>query len=271
MNLNNPQELEEAIQHCSFVLHPNHSLITNLKVSLVQIYGNTVKFPLKDCLPLMLEHKVKLCQDILKVADIIEPGLSRLRGTIIYEMCEPLEMLEKYKLSNGLESYGNYCKNLMIVAKCLEEAVSMLSLEAPDSPEAEMCLKAKAKLYNVQKIINDNLTQPDVSTENKKLTSSLEVFEDYKLSLSSNKNKLIDSKDKDQKMLSEFVKEIQAANIQTSTTSSDLTDIIEILKEEGQEDSFGDLQIFEEMMKSLIITKEQNSESCAKIEDKKFL
>jgi len=62
------------------VLHPKHAFLTNLRYSLSQMYGHAQGYSLEDLPDILLERKIEICKDILSVADIIEPGLSRLRG-----------------------------------------------------------------------------------------------------------------------------------------------------------------------------------------------
>jgi len=62
------------------VLHPKHAFLMTLRCSLSQLYGHAQGYSLEDLPDILLERKIEICKDILSVADIIEPGLSRLRG-----------------------------------------------------------------------------------------------------------------------------------------------------------------------------------------------
>jgi hypothetical protein len=62
------------------VLHTKHAFLTTLRCSLSQLYGHAQGYSLEDLPDILLERKIEICKDILSVADIIEPGLSRLRG-----------------------------------------------------------------------------------------------------------------------------------------------------------------------------------------------
>jgi hypothetical protein len=62
------------------VLHPKHAFLKTLQCSLSQLYGHAQGYSLEDLPDILLERKIEICKDILSVADIIEPGLSRLRG-----------------------------------------------------------------------------------------------------------------------------------------------------------------------------------------------
>lgn len=65
------------------LLHPNHYLFTSAKHSLSQLYGRDECYLLNTLSSEQLERKISICRDLLAVADVIEPGLARLRGTVI--------------------------------------------------------------------------------------------------------------------------------------------------------------------------------------------
>jgi hypothetical protein len=62
------------------VLHPKHACLMTLRRSLSRLYGHAEGYVLDDLPDILLERKIEICKDILSVADITEPGLSRLRG-----------------------------------------------------------------------------------------------------------------------------------------------------------------------------------------------
>ena len=62
------------------VLHPKHAFLTTLRWSLSQLYGHAKGYSLEDLPDVILERKIEICKDVLSVADVVEPGLSRLRG-----------------------------------------------------------------------------------------------------------------------------------------------------------------------------------------------
>lgn len=47
-----------------------------------------------------LEQKVAYCRELLELADIIDPGLSLFRGTLLFELQAALVALAKMLLSN---------------------------------------------------------------------------------------------------------------------------------------------------------------------------
>lgn len=72
--------LEEFLSRHASSLHPNHFLFTSVRQSLSQLYGRDERYLLNTLTMEQLERKVSICQQLLSVADVVEPGLTRLRG-----------------------------------------------------------------------------------------------------------------------------------------------------------------------------------------------
>lgn len=68
------------LKNATNYFHSNHYLILGVKYTLCLLYGKINGFMIQELNEDLLKRKIALCQDLLKVADIIEPGLSRLRG-----------------------------------------------------------------------------------------------------------------------------------------------------------------------------------------------
>ena len=71
-------------RHAS-LLHANHFLFTSARQSLSQLYGRDERFLLNTLTMEQLERKVSICRQLLDVADVVEPGLTRIRGTCTNE------------------------------------------------------------------------------------------------------------------------------------------------------------------------------------------
>lgn len=62
------------------VLHPKNSYMSILRSALTQLYGKADEYTLEDLPDIILERKVELCNQLLEVINVIEPGRSRIRG-----------------------------------------------------------------------------------------------------------------------------------------------------------------------------------------------
>lgn len=70
--------LEKLLKQLSFTLSPTHSILLDIKQTLVALYRDL------DPLKKILQRKIELCQDLLPVLAIIEPGISRLKGKFLF-------------------------------------------------------------------------------------------------------------------------------------------------------------------------------------------
>lgn len=64
----------------SEVLGPNHYLLLSAKYSLCQIYGKIENYLLPQLSLEDLQRKQRYCREFLEVINVLEPGLTRLRG-----------------------------------------------------------------------------------------------------------------------------------------------------------------------------------------------
>jgi hypothetical protein len=77
LNYDDFQGLEIFIETWSrSILHPNHSLLIGIKYYLCHFYGNAPGFLLKEMSLRFLIRKMKLCEELLNIARILEPGAS---------------------------------------------------------------------------------------------------------------------------------------------------------------------------------------------------
>ena len=61
-------------------LRPNHYLFLSAKYSLCQIYGRTEGYLIHELSLEDIKRKEQYCRDFLALIDVLEPGLTRLRG-----------------------------------------------------------------------------------------------------------------------------------------------------------------------------------------------
>lgn len=79
----NRHELEEFIMKYSSIFNPNHYLVIEAKQKLAAILRNVCDNsddPLK--ILKLLKRKIELCQDMLPILNVLEPGISRLTGNL---------------------------------------------------------------------------------------------------------------------------------------------------------------------------------------------
>lgn len=137
------------------VLHPRHFINTSIRHSLIELYGRIPGYEMAELPDVLLERKVDLCRDVLRVLDVVEPGLSRSRAMVLYELHAPLIMLAQSAFGRGEEKRdGKTLKQqLEEAAAILEECGSILEWEDPTSPEGILSNVAKQSLLQLRQSI----------------------------------------------------------------------------------------------------------------------
>lgn len=87
---NSIKDYEDYLKRYENVLHQNHYLILSTKHSLAQLIGRSDGYIINDLDLTQLQRKEEYCRDLLKVVNVLEPGASRLRGIICYELHAPM-------------------------------------------------------------------------------------------------------------------------------------------------------------------------------------
>lgn len=76
--------LEQLIIKFSKLLNPNHYLVVDMKQKLTAILRNICDYEMTPQ-PKILQRKIMLCEEILPILKVIQPGISRLKGIALYE------------------------------------------------------------------------------------------------------------------------------------------------------------------------------------------
>ncbi|XP_032597198.1 SET domain-containing protein SmydA-8 [Drosophila grimshawi] len=134
--------LENFLTRYREVLRPNHYLLLSAKYSLCQIYGRIEGYLLPEMSPQDIERKERYCRDFLEIVDLLDPGLTRLRGLIMYELHAPIMVLAQLGMQSGQLTRQEFLKRIKEVAKLLKDSARILQLEPPGSSEHEMGLAA---------------------------------------------------------------------------------------------------------------------------------
>ncbi|XP_069163542.1 uncharacterized protein [Procambarus clarkii] len=116
-------QCEAFLEKWNHLFHPDHAIFINVKYALLHLYGSEEGYELDDLTPIHLARKEELCRNVLKVADILVPGISRLRGSVLYELYQSLF----YK-----------ARALFLVGAATSEQSRKLAMapEHPDNPTA---------------------------------------------------------------------------------------------------------------------------------------
>ncbi|XP_059471580.1 uncharacterized protein LOC132194369 isoform X2 [Neocloeon triangulifer] len=144
---------EQLIKKYHAFLHPKHAHLTALKHSLCQLYGRVAEYTFEEMPDLLMERKIELCKHMLQIADIVQPGYSRLRGMILYELHAPLIMLARSLYQQDVLTGFALLTRMQEAERVLAEAVHILSFEDPDSMEGQLAAQARFSLEQLQQTI----------------------------------------------------------------------------------------------------------------------
>lgn len=161
------QELETSIENIklcenvltkySRILHPNHHLLVNLKENLIDMYGWQLSNQIDNDAVIIecLDRKIALCREVLKVLNIIQPGLNRARAMLIYEIYTSIGAVIK-KTSAAVANRGQHIEE---AKKLLSECLKIFEWEDESSLEyylADICRKISDELRSMEEFELDD-------------------------------------------------------------------------------------------------------------------
>ncbi|XP_050347775.1 SET domain-containing protein SmydA-8 [Nymphalis io] len=141
LNKSGPREFEEFIDKYKATLHPTNHLVIQAKLALMQIYGNYKGYTLTELPEYLLKRKIDLCHDLLEVADKLEPGWTRFRGTILLELQSAMAMQTKREFEDDKLTKAGAQDQLMESMVLLQEATNILRIE----PQMKEILETKVQ------------------------------------------------------------------------------------------------------------------------------
>ncbi|XP_076223616.1 uncharacterized protein LOC116430906 isoform X2 [Nomia melanderi] len=153
---NDIRGLETLTTKLARSFHPNHYLMLSLKQKLLAAYRKEMGTPnpQKKCMQKMLDT----CKEVCDVLEIVEPGISRLKGIMLYEMHLPLVLLANRAYAARDISLTELSSRLEKAADLLKRSLRILLLEPVETPEGKLAKRALHEL----KALNQNIT--DVKT-----------------------------------------------------------------------------------------------------------
>uniref|UniRef100_A0A182M1X4 SET domain-containing protein n=1 Tax=Anopheles culicifacies TaxID=139723 RepID=A0A182M1X4_9DIPT len=141
--------LETFLRQQALILHDNHYILLSVKHSLCELYGKIENYLVPQLSLDQLKRKESLCRDLLEVVDQLEPGLTRLRGTIMYELHVPLLIEAGQLFQSGVIQRSELRRRLKEVQQFLKESAKILAFEPEGTPEHSIAEAARDALENM--------------------------------------------------------------------------------------------------------------------------
>jgi len=153
----NIEACQAFIKKHSQNLHPNHYYLQDIKLALCQMIGQSATGQGHEIFNLTekeLVYKQKIALELLEVANCISPGISRLRGVILYELQATLAAYARRKFSAG-EISSEHMRNIMKeVKKYLSECIQIFSFEPPCLQEGRLATIARLDLLELETFLD---------------------------------------------------------------------------------------------------------------------
>lgn len=145
------EQREFILKKYGTVLHQKNAYMTILRTALTQLYGRIESYGLNDLPNLLLERKIELCNSLLEVLNVVEPGLSRIRGVTLYELHAPQMVLAKNLYNSNVISKQEFRRKMEEALETLHKSVKILKHELPGTNEKQLADVAKQAYYGLKK------------------------------------------------------------------------------------------------------------------------
>ena len=148
-----PASCQKFIKTYSKVLHPHHAHMLDIKFSLLNILGHSEGFTMSQLTEEQLSLKESLARTFLEIASKILPGISRLKGTALFELYLVMQQ-RGIRAMNSLNLSPE--ETLMILKNAfahLAECIECLQYEPSGQAEGRMCARARVEQEQMVGII----------------------------------------------------------------------------------------------------------------------
>ncbi|KAF2369132.1 SET domain [Trinorchestia longiramus] len=126
-----PKSLENFLEKYKKALHSQNRFFVEAKYALIKLYGNSPNCRYRDMSRTQLENKVNWCRGLLDLSAVLDPGMSLLRGSLLFELQAGIVALAKHLLSNDIITTDGAKDYMKEAGEVLQEATTILNHE-PD-------------------------------------------------------------------------------------------------------------------------------------------
>ncbi|XP_070171716.1 SET domain-containing protein SmydA-8 isoform X1 [Polyergus mexicanus] len=150
--------IDDLLKRLSRSLHTNHFLMLSLKQKLLTACRREITSlnPRRKIVQKMLD----ICKEVYDVLNIVEPGISRSKGIMLYEIHLSMIILANQSYSTREISSAQLVFRLKEARDFLKKALTMLLLEPATTPEGKLAKRALEELRTLNQNINDVKSLP---------------------------------------------------------------------------------------------------------------
>jgi len=117
-----PPEWEALLLHFNKELHPDHFLCMKVKRLLLQLYGSREGYRLEQLPRSLIDRKIELCRNYIKVFSLLEPGFRLWRGRVLEELLGPLGLAVNQDMEEGKLGKIDYILRYKEIMTMMKEA-----------------------------------------------------------------------------------------------------------------------------------------------------
>lgn len=133
---------EEFLQECKGVFHATHYIPLEVKYNLCMAYGRDDGYKLHEMSQQEAHRKLELCQEVIRILNVLTPGMTVVRGNILYELQAAEVLICKTLLESGKCSKALIRKRIQNALNTLNEAIEIFEICHPMRMLAESAKSA---------------------------------------------------------------------------------------------------------------------------------
>jgi len=103
-------------------LHPDHFLCMKVKRLLLQLYGSREGYRLDQLPRSLIDRKIELCRNYIKIFSVLEPGFRLWRGRVLEELLGPLGLAVNQDMEEGKLNKIDYILRYKEIMTMMKEA-----------------------------------------------------------------------------------------------------------------------------------------------------
>ncbi|XP_018322202.1 uncharacterized protein LOC108734929 isoform X3 [Agrilus planipennis] len=149
LNISDIAEHEELLHKLLKTFSPNHFLLLEIKQNLIGLYTQSEPKVNK------LRRKIELCEELLPLFRVVEPGLSRMQGITLYELQSARVLLAEKRVKNKEIDEKAFIEVLKDADSLLKQSIKHLLYEPKCSPEGRLCLECLGELKRIRSLMTE--------------------------------------------------------------------------------------------------------------------
>ena len=145
----NVEEMKEVQRIYAAGLSPNHALVMEINQHLAAALGRVDGYRLDQLEEQDLDLKISISYHLLKILDVLEPGISKSRGITLLDLSE----VRVRRILRSNLKHSQLVTKLTEVEKELTEANEILEYEDEKAMEGNVAKKARLELAEIRKYL----------------------------------------------------------------------------------------------------------------------